>query len=72
VQNEAYNPFPDAVRLTWDDIFSLRLFSSVIYKEDNVRDERIKDIYESPIDQLYQSEKIKEKIFNFEHDLWEF
>jgi gliding motility associated protien GldN len=72
VQNEAYNPFPDGVRLTWDDIFSLRLFSSVIFKEDNVRDERIKDIYESPIDQLYQSEKIKERIFNFEHDLWEF
>lgn len=72
VQNEAYNPFPDGVRLTWDDIFSLRLFSSVIFKEDNVRDERIKDIYENPIDQLYQSEKIKERIFNFEHDLWEF
>lgn len=72
VQSEAYNPFPDGVRLTWDDIFSLRLFSSVIFKEDNVRDERIKDIYESPIDQLYQSERIKEKIFNFEHDLWEY
>ena len=72
VQNEAYNPFPDGIRLSWDDIFSLRLFSSVIFKEDNVRDERIKDIYENPIDQLYQSEKIKDRIFNFEHDLWEF
>lgn len=72
VKNEAYNPFPDGVRLTWDDIFALRLFSSVIYKEDNVRDERIKDRYENPLDQLYQSERIKEKIFNFEHDLWEY
>lgn len=72
VKNEAFNPFPDGVRLTWDDIFAMRLFSSVIIKEDNVRDERIKDVYESPIDQLYQSERIKEKIFNFEHDLWEY
>ncbi|MCO5231288.1 MAG: gliding motility protein GldN [Chitinophagales bacterium] len=72
VKTEAFNPFPDGVRLTWDDIFTLRLFSSVIYKEDNVRDERVKDIWEDPIDQLYESERIKEKIFNFEHDLWEF
>jgi gliding motility associated protien GldN len=72
VQNEAFNPFPDGVRLTWDDIFAMRLFASVVYKEDNVRDDRIRDVYESPIDQLYQSERIKQRIFNFEHDLWEY
>ena len=72
VKKEAFNPFPDGVRLTWDDIFTERLFSSVIYKEDNVRDERIKDIWENPIDQLYESDRIKDKIFNFEHDLWEY
>lgn len=72
VKTEAFNPFPDGVRLTWDDIFTQRLFSSVVIKEDNVRDERIKDIWEDPIDQLYESERIKEKIFNFEHDLWEY
>ena len=72
VKTEAYNPFPDGIRLTWDDIFTQRLFSSVVYKEDNVRDERVKDIWEDPIDQLYESERIKEKIFNFEHDLWEY
>ncbi len=72
VKTEAFNPFPDGIRLTWDDIFTQRLFSSVVYKEDNVRDERVKDIWEDPIDQLYESERIKEKIFNFEHDLWEY
>lgn len=72
VKTEAFNPFPDGIRLTWDDIFTQRLFSSVVYKEDNVRDERIKDVYEDPIDQLYESERIKSKIFNFEHDLWEY
>lgn len=72
VKTEAFNPFPDGIRLTWDDIFTQRLFSSTIYKEDNVRDERVKDIWEDPIDQLYESERIKEKIFNFEHDLWSY
>lgn len=72
VKTEAFNPFPDGIRLTWDDIFTQRLFSSVVYKEDNVRDERVRDIWEDPIDQLYESERIKEKIFNFEHDLWEY
>ena len=72
VKTEAFNPFPDGIRLTWDDIFTQRLFSSVVYKEDNVRDVRIKDVYEDPIDQLYESERIKAKIFNFEHDLWEY
>jgi gliding motility associated protien GldN len=72
VKTEAFNPFPDGIRLTWDDIFTQRIFSSVVYKEDNVRDERIKDVYEDPIDQLYESERIKTKIFNFEHDLWEY
>lgn len=72
VKTEAYNPFPDGIKLTWDDIFTQRLFSSTIYKEDNVRDERVRDIWEDPIDQLYESERIKEKIFNFEHDLWSY
>lgn len=72
VKTEAFNPFPEGIRLTWDDIFTQRLFSSTVYKEDNVRDERVRDIWEDPIDQLYESERIKEKIFNFEHDLWEY
>ena len=71
VKTEAFNPFPDGIKLTWDDIFSMRLFSSYIYKEDNVRDYRISN-YATGIDALYESERIKEKIFNFEHDLWSY
>ena len=71
VKESAFNPFPDGVKLSWDDMFSLRLFSSYIYKEDNVLDERIQDRW-TGIDALYESERIKEKIFNFEHDLWEY
>lgn len=71
VKTEAFNPFPDGIRLTWDDMFSMRLFSSYIYKEDNVRDYRIQN-YAQGIDALYESERIKENIFNFEHDLWSY
>ena len=67
----AFNPFPDGVRLNWDQIFALRLFGSYIFKVDNVQDRRIKD-YKSGIDILYESEAKKQELFNFEHDLWEY
>ena len=71
VKEEAFNPFPNSVRLTWDDLFSYRLFGSYIFKEDNVKDYRIKD-YTSGINSLYESERVKTDLFNFEHDLWSY
>lgn len=71
VNTEAYNPFPNGVRLNWDQVFAIRLFGSYIYKVDNVQDFRIKD-YKSGIDILYESEAKKQELFNFEHDLWEY
>lgn len=71
VNSQAYNPFPNGVRLNWDQVYALRLFGSYIYKIDNVQDFRIKD-YKSGIDILYESEAKKQELFNFEHDLWEY
>ncbi|MBK9328850.1 MAG: gliding motility protein GldN [Sphingobacteriales bacterium] len=71
VNSEAYNPFPNGVRLNWDQVFAERIFGSYIYKVDNVQDFRIKD-YKSGIDILYESEAKKQELFNFEHDLWEY
>jgi gliding motility associated protien GldN len=71
VKTQAFNPFPDGMKMSWDDLFALRLFSSYIYKEENVLDERVQDRW-TGIDALYESERIKEGIFNFEHDLWEY
>jgi len=71
VKTPAYNPFPYGNMLTWDDIFSIRLFSSYVIKEDNVRDYRIQD-YATGLDALYESERVKNKLFTFEHDLWSF
>jgi len=71
-RNEVFNPYNDAMRMSWDDLFEARFFSSYITKENNNYDRRIQDYVSSPIDMLLESEKIKESIFNFEQDLWSY
>ena len=70
-RQEAFNPLNDATRMSWEDIFEMRYFSSYIYKESNVYDRRIQD-YMTGVDIMLESEKIKNEIFSFEHDLWSF
>ena len=67
----AFNPLNDATRMSWEDIFEMRYFSSYIYKESNVYDRRIQD-YMTGVDILLEADKIKNEIFNFEHDLWSY
>jgi gliding motility associated protien GldN len=71
VRYEVYNPDNDLNRLTWDDFFEKRMFSSYITKTNinNPDDALIRD-YKSDMDKLYESEKNKEMLFNKEHDLW--
>jgi gliding motility associated protien GldN len=68
---EVFNPKNDAVRLSWEDLFEARMFESYIYKESNVYDRNIKE-YATGIDQLLESERIKQNMFEFEHDLWNY
>lgn len=69
--SEVFNRFNDAARLTYDDIFFKRMFSSYIYKEANVYDRLIAE-YATGMDALLESERIKNDIFLLEHDLWEY
>jgi gliding motility associated protien GldN len=74
-RSKAYNPLNDASPLSWDDIFQMRFFSSFIIKASNVKDLRLIDVAslrENGVDLLLESEKIKQSIFNFEHDLWSY
>lgn len=68
-REEAFNPFNDGQRMSWEDIFEMRMFSSYIFKESNVYDRRIRD-YKAGLDILIEADKIHNEIFNFEHDLW--
>ncbi|HKC69003.1 MAG TPA: gliding motility protein GldN, partial [Bacteroidia bacterium] len=70
-KHEVYNTKNDAERRTYDDIFWKRLFNSYIEKESNVYDRRI-DSYTKGIDALLESDRIKNDIFLYEHDMWHF
>jgi hypothetical protein len=59
--------------LTYDEIFHLRFFSAVVYKEENVYDRTIEDYRRNnTLDQLLEAQAIQQKLRDFEHDLWEF
>ena len=57
--------------ISWEDIFEMRLFASYIYKQSNVYDRKLGD-YLTGLDLLMESDKIKNEIFNLEHDLWQY
>ena len=69
---EAFNRRNDAHRISYDDMFLQRRFQSFILAESNVYDNRTVTDYEIGRGALLESEKIKEFIFNFEQDLWEY
>lgn len=70
------NPFNDASQLTFDDFFVRRLFSSYVVKETNPSNRNIVDILgqTDPKDtrKLYESERIKKSISDYEQSLWEY
>lgn len=66
-----YNRNNSAARLSYDDVFWKRLFESYIYKEDNVYDRSISD-YAKGVDAMYESERIKQEIIDFEQNVWEY
>ncbi|NVN94365.1 MAG: gliding motility protein GldN [Bacteroidetes bacterium] len=70
-KTELYNPKNGAERRTFDDIFQKRYFSSFIIKEDNTYDRKISE-FKTGLDALLEAERIKEYIFDLEHNLWEF
>lgn len=71
VTKPAVNRNNDATGLSFDDLFMKRLFASYIVKESNPEDLRIKD-YAVGIEKLYESERVKKALMDFEHDLWSF
>jgi gliding motility associated protien GldN len=70
-KHEVFNTKNDSERRTFEDIFWKRQFNSSLKKESNVYDRRVID-YAKGIDALLESDRIKQDIFRFEHDLWQF
>lgn len=61
-------------RMTWEELFESRMFSSYITKStmDNAANRTIRGYIKDPILALLEGENIKEKIFNYEQDLWSY
>lgn len=71
-KHKAFNFQNDAMRLSLDDIFLKRYFSSRIIKESNPFDNRSIQSYSTGMDAVLESDRIKKEIFDKEQDLWQY
>lgn len=71
---KSFNDKNSAMPISFDQILNSRRFNSVIYKEENVYGDRSIDEYmkDNAQNQLLESERVKEKIRNFEQDMWNY
>jgi gliding motility associated protien GldN len=70
----AFNEKNSAMPVSFDRILDSRQFGSTIYKEENVYGDRLITEYinENALNQLIESDRIKTKIRDFEHDMWNY
>jgi gliding motility associated protien GldN len=73
-KHEVYNGRNYGARMSWEELFESRMFASRIIKStiNNPNDELIKQYIKDPILALLEGDNIKEKIFNYEQDLWSY
>jgi gliding motility associated protien GldN len=71
---KSFNNKNSAMPISFDQILNSRYFNSVIYKEENVYGDRAIDEYmkDNAQNQLLEAERIKEKIRDFESDMWNY
>ena len=70
--HEVFNPYNDAARYSFDDLFMKRKFASFITQISNVHNNRGISEYTVGINSMLEAERIKNDIFTYEHDLWEY
>jgi gliding motility associated protien GldN len=61
-------------RMTWEELFESRMFSSYIVRSsiENPSNRNIRIYIKDPILALLEGDNIKDKIFNYEQDLWSY
>jgi gliding motility associated protien GldN len=69
---DVFNLHNNSQPITFDDLFQKRMFNAYVVKEENVYDRRIEEYFQDPMKQILESERIKEDLFLFEHDLWHY
>ena len=70
--SKVFNTKNSSQPITFDHMLNSRRFNAIIYKEENVYEDReVKEyIYEDALRQLLESERIKSLIRDFEQDMW--
>ncbi|WP_460218057.1 type IX secretion system ring subunit PorN/GldN [Psychroserpens sp. MEBiC05023] len=73
-EGKAFNNANSAMPLTFDHLLNSRRFNGYMYKEENVYGDReVKEyIADNALMQLLESDRIKDKIRNFEQDMWSY
>lgn len=69
---KAFNNKNSAMPISFDHLLNSRRFNAYMYKEENVYGDReVKEyVADNALMQLLESDRIKEKIRNFEQDMW--
>ena len=68
---EAFNRQNDGERRSFQHLFEGRMFSSTVIKVSNVYDRKIGDV-RTGVDALLEGGRVKNELFNAEHDLWSY
>jgi gliding motility associated protien GldN len=73
-KHDVYNGKNFGAGITWEELFESRMFASRIIKStvNNPNDEFIRMYVKDPILALLEGENMKERIFNYEQDLWSY
>jgi gliding motility associated protien GldN len=72
---EVYNPKNMGMgRMTWEELFESRMFASYVVRStlDNPGNKNIRIYVKDPILALLEGDNIRERIFNYEQDLWSY
>ena len=71
---DVYNPKNFSSRMTWEELFESRYFTSYIIKSsaNNPGDKYLNSLIKDPLFRLLEGENIRNRIFNYEQDLWQY
>lgn len=71
---KAFNDKNSSLPISFDHLLNTRRFNATVYKEENVYNDReIKEyISENSLMQLLESDRVREKVRNFEQDMWNY
>jgi len=71
---DVYNGRNYGAKMSWEELFESRMFASRVIKStvNNPNDAFISSYVKDPILALLEGENVKEKVFNYEQDLWSY